>query len=151
MMHSLITPYLTYLRDCRAGLGVMVRLGSPEYTDCSSLGICELFVEDHLSTGRCRSTCVPAYLRLDTPTGRLLLHFENRAISVEIRRHHFPRGGFTVLHPYHLPPRFVEDLQLEGGPYQIEGGTYPLLDDGTFTTLSLRLTMRRRITLGQAA
>ncbi len=150
-MHSLITPYLAYLRDCRAGLAVMVRLGSPEFADCRSLGICELFIDDHLPAGPCRSTCVPAYLRLDAPTGRLLLHFEDRAITPEVRRRHFPPGGFTLLHPYRLPPRLAEHLHLECRHYQLGAGTYPLLDDGTFTTLSLRLTLRDRISLGRAA
>ncbi len=138
-MHPPTTPYLTYLRACRSGLRVMIRLGSPDHEDCRYLGICEMVAEDRLTPGGCPSTCVPAYLRMDVPTGRLLLHVDDRAITPAIRKLHFPPPGFTVLRPYFLPTRIGDQLGLPEPDYRIATGTYPVLDDGTFTTLSLRL------------
>ena len=142
-MHHL-TPYPSYLRACRAGLRLEVQLGSPRTHDCSSVGICQLHPSGTLLRGACTQV-VTAYLRVDVPTGRLLLHVLSEGLDPEVRRRHFPQTGFTVREAYTLPEWVREALGLAPGRYRIAPGRYPTLEDGTFHTLSLRLTQREAV------
>ncbi|MBB4078464.1 hypothetical protein GGR28_001077 [Lewinella aquimaris] len=138
-MLSVISPYATYLRHCRSGISVEVRLGSPESPNCSGLGICGIEPESVLSTTS-QSNGVRGYLRIDPPTGRLLIHFTNESLGEEIRQKHFPPAGFSLGHEVQLPNWLVAALRLPAGRHRIEAGSYPTLDDGTFTTLSVRIS-----------
>ena len=94
---------------------------------------------DYLPRQSC-ATVLPAYLRLDRPTGRLLLHFDTDAITEAVRQQHFPADRFRVPASYRLPSWVVRGLELPAGVYRIVPGEYPALGDGEFTTLSVRIT-----------
>ena len=86
------------------------------------------------------ATVLAAYLRLDRPTGRLLLHFDTTAITEGVRQQHFPADRFRVPASYRLPSWVVRGLELPAAVYRIVPGEYPALGDGEFTTLSVGLT-----------
>ena len=94
---------------------------------------------DYLLHKSC-ATVLLAYLRLDRPTGRLLLHFDTGAITEAVRQHHFPADRFRVPCSYRLPSWVVRGLELPAAVYRIVPGRYPTLGDEAFTTLSVRIT-----------
>ncbi|CAH0999752.1 hypothetical protein LEM8419_01052 [Neolewinella maritima] len=83
---------------------------------------------------------VEAYLRIDVPTGRLLVHFTNTSIAPDTRQQHFSGAVFTVRDSYRLPSWVVEQLGLPPSVYRITPGRYPSLEDDAFTSLSVRLS-----------
>ncbi len=94
---------------------------------------------DYLPRQSC-AVVLPAYLRLDRPTGRLLLHFDATAITEAVRRQHFPADRFRVPCSYRLPSWVVRGLELPAAVYRIVPGEYPALGDGEFTTLSVGIS-----------
>jgi len=137
MQHPTST-YAHYLSACRSGLRLSVRLGSPRSGDCSSLGICEVFL-DRGSDRNCPDL-VTAYASIDAHTGRLLLHIDTATLTGSARKRHFPRSGFRVEQAYLFPTPVSEALGLSGTRYRIAVGTYPTLEDDGLIILSLRLT-----------
>ncbi len=150
-MHHLHAIFSDYHAACHRGLRLSVQLGSPRSGDCSSVGICNLQPPDYLPRQSC-ATVLPAYLRLDRPTGRLLLHFDTSAITKTVRQQHFAADRFRVPCSYRLPSWVVRGLELPAGVYRIVPGEYPVLGDDAFTTLSVRVTTAVGVrTLGVAA
>lgn len=127
--------------DCRAGLWLAVRLGSPRGGGCSGSGICKVFFEDEWAGAAAVDplSLAGAWFRLDRPTGRLLLHFDRASMNGATRRRYFA-DGFRMDDDYRLPERLTRLLWLPPGVYSIAAGHYPALQDDTFITLSLRLT-----------
>ena len=138
-MHHLTTSFSSYNTAYRRVLRLSVRLGSPRSGDCSSVGICSMQPLGYVPDTDCAAV-VEAYLRLDRPTGRLLLHFSNDSINDTIRAQHFADGRFTVADSYRLPSWVVRELELPAAVCRIAPGRYPVLADDCFTTLSAGLT-----------
>ena len=137
MSHS--ASLTAYLDACRNGLRAEARLGSPRLRNCAGIGICSI---EPVRAPKLRPACgpsIPAFVRLDAPTGRLLLHLESCAISPMLRRRHFADGLLRVADACRLSATLVTDLGLPEEPFYIAPGRYPVLDDGTFLTLSLAL------------
>lgn len=130
--------YSSFLRQCRSGIEAEVLLGSPKYEDCRDLGICKVYTESLRRTCDCQHW-VSAYLRVDAPTLRLLLHIRAASISDSTRDIFFPTSGFVVQHPYRLKTSLIDQLGLEGEEILIAPGNYPILAVDDFTLLSLRL------------
>ena len=138
-MHHLHAIFSDYHAACRRGLRLSVQLGSPRSVDCSSVGICRMQPPDYLPRKSC-ATVLLAYLRLNRPTGRLLLHFDATAITEAVRQQHFPADRFRVPCSYRLPSWVVRGLELPAAVYRIVPGGYPALGDGEFITLSVGIT-----------
>lgn len=83
-----------------------------------------------------RAGSIPCFVRLDEPTGRLLVHFARRAPGV--RDLTFPEGHFAVNTKYSLPK---EVGFRSGGTCWVEPGRYPVLSCDNFLTVSLRLSV----------
>ncbi len=135
-LHAIFSDYHA---ACRRGLRLSVHLGSPRSGNCSATGICSLQSLDYVPRQSC-AVVLPAYLRLDRPTGRLLLHFDTSAITETARGQHFANDRFRVPCSYRLPSWVVRGLDLPAGVYRIVPGEYPVLGDGVFTTLSVGIT-----------
>lgn len=86
---------------------------------------------------------VSALLRIDGPTGRLLLHMDNLTLHELTRKRQFAADLFDMEVPFAVPLRIAEELGLPVENHAIAPGRYPILDDGEFTTLSLRLLKRK--------
>ncbi|THH42074.1 hypothetical protein [Neolewinella litorea] len=138
-MSLLPSSLTTYHRACRSGLSVDVRLGSPDLRNCAGLGICSILLREEMPARPACPDGLPAYLRLEPVTGRLLLHLLTAAVTPFLHRRHFPDGCLTLPQDYALPRALTDALGLPEGPHDIAAGTYPILQDEVFVTCSFRL------------
>lgn len=132
------TPYARYLAACRGGLRAEVRLGSPRHPDCGGHGICSILLPAATAALPPCPARLPAYLRVDAPTGRLLLHLDRTALAPQLYRRHFPDGRLWLPGPVPLPAEVLHALG-QPGPRCLPPGRYPTLEDEHFITLSLPL------------
>lgn len=90
--------------------------------------------------GGCGNVTV-AYLRIDPPTNRLLVHFLSCSLNEESAARFFKSTTFRMDDDYYLPKDVARSLTAGGAPkeYCIEKGDYPILVDDYFHTVSLRL------------
>lgn len=142
-MHQTINAQQKFWRNCQAGIPAEVILGSPKSPECKNLGICRIQLERTLPLPSCKNRTI-AYLRVDLPTGRLLVHFLNSSITDECAAHFFKSGVFHISEDYILSPEVVSALY----PGQrikncrIRSGNYPVLNDDHFVSLSVRVTTK---------
>ncbi len=135
------SPYERYLRNCQSGLRLRLRLGSPRLPDCGGIGICRM----EMDTDEARDACpnsLTAYCRLDEPTGRLLLHIDSDTLTPKMQSRHFRGGYLRIPLPFVVPAWVQEWLEVGNTRPRIPAGNYPVLDDGTFLTVSLPLRER---------
>ncbi|MTB50705.1 hypothetical protein [Lewinella sp. W8] len=100
--------------------------------------MCKIHLEPSVQDCQC-DNLVAAYLRLDPPTGRLLLHFLGCSISPDCRQRFFANRSFRIEDDFPLPIPVMDALNLGGHSFYLERGDYPLLEDDHFLTVSLRL------------
>jgi hypothetical protein len=91
-----------------------------------------------INNTRC-GNCLSAYLRQDLPTGRLLLHFISSSVDQKTYERFFSKQTFCMEDDFVLPSMIANKLNLANAPVIIEKGTYPVLEDDRFLTLSLRV------------
>lgn len=141
LMHQSISPNQQYWRNCQAGVPAEVVLGSPKTPHCKHLGICRMNLERDSSRLSCKNSLL-AYLRVDAPTGRLLIHFVAESITPSCAEYFFSGGVFTLPDDFQLPAGVVAALNLDprAADYRLQKGRYLVLDDDYFATISLRLT-----------
>lgn len=140
-MHPSISPNQQYWRNCQAGIPAEVVLGSPKTPNCERLGICRMNLERNSSRLTCKNSLL-AYLRIDIPTGRLLIHFVAESISPSCAEYFFKNGVFMLPDDFQLPAGVVTalNLDLQAADYRLQKGKYLVLNDDYFSTISLRLT-----------
>lgn len=131
--------YNNYLLNCQEGILTQVTLGSAKFSDCRNLGICRMDMMPKISNSGCEN-CLPGYLRLDLPTGRLLLHFVASSVDQKIYQRFFQKQTFRMDEDFLLPANIVKLLKLPQRTVIIEQGAYPVLNDDRFLTLSLRIS-----------
>jgi hypothetical protein len=85
--------------------------------------------------------CIMGYLRIDIPTGRLLLHFPISWINEHLRQRFFNNQLFRMDDDFVVPKSIAKGLGFTKEAVKIERGTYPILDDEQFLTLSLRTSV----------
>lgn len=130
-----------FWRNCQAGIPAEVILGSPKTRHCKDFGICRVSLEQSQLSGFCDNKTV-AYLRIDPPTNRLLLHFLSCSFNEACEQRFFAEGEFRMDGDYLLPNEITTVLLNKEKPesYLIEKGSYPILIDEHFHTVSLRLS-----------
>lgn len=130
-----------YWRNCQSGIPAEVILGSPKTEKCDNFGICRVSLDLNSNLGGCGNTTV-AYLRIDPPTNRLLIHFLSCSLNDEVTTRFFESSTFRMDDDYYLPKNVGRSLTVGSTPkeYCIEKGNYPILADEHFHTVSLRLT-----------
>ena len=133
------TAYQEYLLRCQAGVPAEVTLGSPRSRDCADLGVCRVQLENEVRSCTDCSAVATAYLRIDPPTGRLLIHILACSLSEEDRAFHFGDDYLTVDHSYQLSAAVRRAIGLPEGDYRISPGNYPILDDEDLLTVSVGL------------
>ena len=129
-----------YLDDCQTGILTQVTLGSPKFLDCRNFGVCRMRAISEVTNTGC-SNCLTGYLRIDIPTGRLLLHFPIFLISGKLHQRFFNNQLFRMDDDFVIPPTIAKNLGYTKDVVIIERGTYPILNDEHFLTLSLRLSV----------
>lgn len=127
-----------YLHNCQEGIFTQVTLGSAKFSDCRNFGICRMNLMPGINNTRCKN-CLYAYLRQDLPTGRLLLHFISSSVDQKIHKRFFSKQAFCMEDDFVLPTAIANKLKLTNSTVIIEQGTYPVLEDDRFLTLSLRI------------
>lgn len=139
-MHQSSPLFQQYWRECQAGTPAEVILGSPKVEHCKNFGICRVSLEQGRVQGFCNNKTT-AYLRIDPPTNRLLVHFLSCSFNDECAERFFQEGVFRMDEDYHLPLNISRALTNSEtvASYRIEKGNYPLLVDDHFHTVSLRL------------
>ncbi|PPK85811.1 hypothetical protein CLV84_2718 [Neolewinella xylanilytica] len=141
MYKHLNTHYFIYFRACRAGLQADVRLGSPRFSDCRGVGICAILLDGiPAAHAHCRDWC-QAYLSVDEPTGRLLLHFVRSTVSERSFDHHFASGYLQLQDPFRLPSDVARRLALTERDNIIVPGRYPVLGGEDTLLVSCRLAI----------
>lgn len=130
--------YQNYLTNCQKGISAEVVLGSPRFADCRNFGICRMNLAPQNSSCNCKD-CLACFLRIDAPTGRLLIHLPVTSISKTARQRFFSADTFRIDDPFYLPKAISAALAISANGYYIDKGEYPLLDDAHFLTVSLRL------------
>ncbi|MEM6769869.1 MAG: hypothetical protein AAF597_04705 [Bacteroidota bacterium] len=88
------------------------------------------------------STTAPlAYARVNSPTGRLLLHF----VRTEALYHqpYLQRDTLLISAQSYLRPTLARLLGLPNTHFQLRPGNYPLLTDQHFTTAAIAIIPRR--------
>jgi hypothetical protein len=130
-----------FWRNCQAGTPAEVILGSPKTRHCINFGICRVSLEQGQLSEFCDNKTV-AYLRIDQPTNRLLLHFLSCSFTDNCEERFFASGTFKMDGDYLLPKEISSALTNSEDPtnYRIEKGTYPILIDDHFHTVSLRIS-----------
>lgn len=130
-----------FWRNCQAGIPAEVILGSPKTRHCKNFGIYRVSLEPGQLSGFCNNTTV-AYLRIDRPTKRLLLHFLSCSFNESCGQRFFASGAFRMDEGYLLPGEITTALTGNEQPKAlcIEKGTYPILTDQHFHTVSLRIS-----------
>jgi hypothetical protein len=83
--------------------------------------------------------------RIDPPTDRLLLHISPDTLTPALRARYFRDGYFGLPRAFAVPTTVLRAIGKDGDDYRIPGGRYPMLDDGTFLTLSLPLRDRQSL------
>lgn len=152
MKHPSSNTFNQFWRNCQAGIPAEVVLGSPKTRHCKNFGICRVSLEQDQLSGFCDNKTV-AYLRIDQPTNRLLLHFLSCSFNNNCGERFFSRGDFRMDDDYFLPKEVSSVLTNNEASinYRIEKGTYPILIDEYFHTVSLRIsvaiTIQEKITL----
>lgn len=139
-MHQHTSSTQHFWRNCQAGTPAEVILGSPKTPHCKNLGICRIQLEHTLAFPSCRNK-IAAYLRVDEPTGRLLIHFLKSSVSAECADYFFSGGVFRVEDDYVLSAEVASAL-LVGEPIgdcRLLKGIYPVLSDDHFLTISVKL------------
>jgi hypothetical protein len=139
--------YSQFQRNCQEALPAEVVLGSPKTKDCRNFGICRIRMNTTGLSKECRS--VQAYLRIDLPTGRLLLHFVTGSLATPCAMRHFANNSFRIEEDFQIPMPVVKALALDGGYQSIfmEKGIYPTMQDANFYTVSIRLRRQARPTV----
>jgi hypothetical protein len=127
-----------YLDNCRTGILTQVTLGSPKFLDCRNFGVCRMRVISEVTHDGC-SNCLTGYLRVDIPTGRLLLHFPISLIKGNLQQRFFNNQLFRMDDDFVIPKSIAKGLGFTRETVKIECGTYPILNDEQFLTLSLRV------------
>lgn len=140
-MHQSISIYQQFWRNCQAGTPAEVILGSPKTPHCKNLGICQIRLEQTTPQLNCENRAI-AYLRIDRPTGRLLIHFLKKSMSKGCINYFFGAGHFKMKDDFLLPEGVSSALILKkkGMTYRVEKGDYLILSDDHFLTVSLRLS-----------
>jgi hypothetical protein len=135
-----------FWRNCQAGIPAEVILGSPKTRHCKNFGICRVSLEHGQISGFCDNKTV-AYLRIDPPTNRLLLHFLTCSFNESCDQRFFAGGEFRMDEDYLLPNEIISALLNKKEPetYLIEKGHYPILIDEHFHTVSLRISAATEI------
>ncbi|MFK8164170.1 MAG: hypothetical protein AB8H12_17120 [Lewinella sp.] len=82
--------------------------------------------------------CLTGYLRRDIPTGRLLLHFPISMIEEKTYQRFFNNQLFRMDDDFVLPKNIATSLGFGEEKVVIGRGTYPILHDEQFLSLSLR-------------
>jgi hypothetical protein len=142
MKHPSMNSFNQFWRNCQAGTPAEVILGSPKTRYCKDFGICRVSLEQVQFSGFCDNKTV-AYLRIDHPTNRLLLHFLSCSFNENCKNRFFARGEFRMDDDYLLPLEISTALTNSESPTKhcIEKGTYPILIDEHFHTVSLRISV----------
>ena len=141
-MYQTMSAYQQFWRNCQSGIPAEVILGSPKTPRCKNLGICQIRLEQTSPQANCENRAV-AYLRIDKPTGRLLIHFLNQSMSQGCLNYFFGQGVFKMKDGFILPTSVSSALMLnsERGACRVEKGDYLILSDDHFLTVSLRLSV----------
>jgi len=137
-----MSAYQQFWRNCQSGIPAEVILGSPKTAGCKNLGICQIKLEQTRPQANCDNRTV-AYLRIDQPTGRLLIHFLHQSMSEGCLNYFFGKGLFRMKDGFVLPTSVSSALMLtsERGACRVEKGDYLILNDDHFLTVSLRLSV----------
>jgi len=140
-MHQSISLFQQFWRECQSGTPAEVILGSPKMKDCKNFGICRVSLEKSQSNRFCDNKTV-AYLRIDIPTGRLLIHFLTCSFNADCADRFFRAGNFRMDDHYFLSKEIANALSLDRAQqsFYVEKGNYPILIDEHFHTVSLRLS-----------
>lgn len=141
MKHPSTNTFHQFWRNCQAGTPAEVILGSPKTRHCKNFGICRVSLEQDQLSGFCDNKTI-AYLRIDQPTNRLLLHFLSCSFNDNCGERFFACGDFRMDDDYLLPKEISSVLtnSEDTTSYRIEKGTYPILIDEHFHTVSLRIS-----------
>jgi len=139
-MHRSYPFFQQYWRECQAGIPAEVILGSPKSKDCENFGICRVSLEQGQIRGFCDNKTI-AYLRIDPPTNRLLIHFLSCSFNTDCAQRFFREGTFRIDDDYYLPQEITRALTNAEtiSNFRIAKGLYPMLIDDHFHTVSLRL------------
>ncbi|WP_020567425.1 hypothetical protein [Neolewinella persica] len=146
--------YNLFLQNCQNGVLVEMNLVSKV---SSSLEYAISLKGEILPDNR--SNKVMAYLRTDLQTGRLLIHFIRSSIFMEPQSRYFFNDFFTAPTNLSLSPLVVKALGWKRGEYHLRKGSYPMLDEAGFCTVSGRVgspqkdsrhTGRHRLQAGSA-
>ncbi|WP_020568812.1 hypothetical protein [Neolewinella persica] len=87
------------------------------------------------------NNCLRGYLRVDIPTGRLLLHFPTSLIKGNLQQRFFNNQLFRMDDDFVIPTSIAKNLGYTGETVKIRRGTYPVLNGEQFLTLSLRISV----------
>jgi len=128
-----------YLDNCRTGTLTQVTLGSPKFLDCRNFGICRMRAISEITHAGCNN-CLVGYLRVDIPTGRLLLHFPIFLIEGKLHQRFFNNQLFRMDDDFVVPKSIARSLGFRKEMVTVERGTYPILNDEQYLTLSLRVS-----------
>lgn len=126
--------YLDFLSSCQTGIRTRVALAAED----PNVQNCQIRLYDEKPPEVSTPTVV-AYLRIDKPTGRALVHFVRNSIPEVSWRLCFAKGLFSVSDDYSLSTGVIEALGWKGNKYEVTKGFYPLLEDAEFITASLRI------------
>lgn len=142
-MHQTTNVQQRFWRNCQAGIPAEVILGSPKSPQCKNLGICRIQLERTLPLLSCKNRTM-AYLRIDQPTGRLLLHFVNSSITEQCAAYFFASGSFHITEDYILPQAVAAALcpDWQTKDCRIKSGSYPVLNDDHFVSVSVRVAAK---------
>ncbi|MEM7575072.1 MAG: hypothetical protein AAF433_19355 [Bacteroidota bacterium] len=135
-----------YIRECQTGILADVVLGNPK-AECCGSGICHIHIGPHtLDSSACKGVSLLAFIRMDEIHSRLLIHFLAERIDEQCIKQHFIDNSLVLVEDFDLPELVTNRLNSTGQLLTIKQGVYPLLDDGVFCTISVRLDFRQQQT-----
>lgn len=131
-----------YIQECQTGILADVVLGNPK-AECCGSGICHIHIGPHaMSPEACNGINLLAFIRMDDVHGRLLIHFLTDSIDEQCLQEHFINSSLVLSEDFELPIALTTRLNYLHQVLTIKAGEYPLLNDGLFSTISVRLDIQ---------